>query len=211
MLVSGGSVDDKVLMDCLENRKPDVLIGVDSGLAVLYRNQIMPTQIVGDFDSVSMQVLSHYEKADVPMLRLHPVKDETDTECALRLAIEQGVEELWICGATGTRLDHTLANMQLLCIAQDAGVRAYLVDAHNRIYLAKSRLVLKKEEMFGGYFSLFSMGGAVEGLSIRGAKYPLEDYFLEANSSRCVSNEMAEEEVEITWKSGRLLVMETRD
>ena len=72
-------------------------------------------------------------------------------------------------------------------------------------------LHLKKKEAFGPYFSLFTLGGAVEDLNITGAKYPLSHHLLKPYDSLSVSNQIQEEEVVITYGSGQLVLMETRD
>ena len=70
---------------------------------------------------------------------------------------------------------------------------------------------MKKKEAFGPYFSLFTLGGAVEDLNITGAKYPLSHHLLKPYDSLSVSNQIQEEEVVITYGSGQLVLMETRD
>lgn len=212
VIVSGGSIEDAFAIQMIENIKPDYVIGVDSGLNFLYRNQVVPTHIVGDFDSVSPEVIDYYKaKSDIPIREFNPVKDATDTEIALRMAIELGVQELWILGATGTRLDHVLANMHILKIPHDAGVKAYIADECNRISLWGKEIRLSKKECFGTYFSLFPFGGEVEDVSIEGAKYPLSHYRMSPYESRCVSNEFEDEEVVITFPKGLIVLMETRD
>ena len=212
IIISGGSVQDTFAMQMIENIKPDCMIGVDSGLHFLYRNQVMPTHIVGDFDSVDSEVITYYKtQTDIPIREFNPVKDATDTEIAMRMAIELGVQELWILGATGTRLDHVLSNIHILKIPHDAGVKAYLVDECNRISLWDKKIRLCKAESFGKYFSLFPFGGEVEDVSIEGAKYPLSHYRMSPYESRCVSNEYKDEEVKITFPQGLIILMETRD
>ena len=44
-----------------------------------------------------------------------------------------------------------------------------------------------------------------------GAKYPLDHHHLLANDSLCVSNEIEEDELVITFSSGTLILMETKD
>ena len=212
VIVSGGSIQDAFALQMLNEIQPAYVIGVDSGLAFLYRNQVEPTHIVGDFDSVDPEVIAYYKnKTDIPIREFNPVKDATDTEIGVRLALELGADVLYLFGATGTRLDHVLANIQMLKIALDAGVKAYLVDECNRISLWNEEVTLSKEESFGTYFSIFPFGDSVEKVSITGAKYPLNEYHLTNRESRCVSNEVAEEEVHITFSDGILILMETRD
>ena len=212
IIVSGGSIDYEFCRHTLNGLQADYIIAVDGGLEFLYHSQIEPTHIVGDFDSVDASVIAYYKKqTSIPIREFHPVKDASDTEIAVRYAIELGVEELWLLGATGTRLDHVMANIQVLKIALDANVKAYILDVCNRISLVEREAILVKGEAYGDYFSIFPFDGVVEGVSIRGAKYPLENYRLCPYDSRCVSNEMQEERVEITFSDGILLLMETRD
>ena len=91
----------------------------------------------------------------MPIREFNPVKDATDTEIALRLAIELRVQKLWIFGATGTRLDHVLSNIHILKIPHDAGVEAYIIDECNRISLWENQICIRKAEKFGKYFSIW--------------------------------------------------------
>ena len=212
VIVSGGSIDDSFAMKMIQKIKPDYVIGVDSGLHFLYRNQVVPTHIVGDFDSVSPEVIAYYQSLDdITIREYNPVKDATDTEIAVRLAEELGIKELFLLGATGTRLDHVMANIQILKIALDGGIRAFVLDEANRISVWEKEIHLRKEEAFGKYFSLFPLGGDVDDLSIVGAKYPLEHYRMSPFESRCVSNEYEDGEVKITFPKGCIVMMETRD
>lgn len=212
MIISGGSIDDTFALQMLGEIQPDYVIGVDSGLNFLYHNQVLPTHIVGDFDSVASDVIAYYKaKTDIPIREFNPVKDATDTEIAVNLAVELGVEKLWLFGATGTRLDHVMSNIQILKIALDHGIQAYIIDLYNRISLWEKEIHLSKDDEFGKYFSLFPFDGVVEDVSIEGAKYPLSHYRMTPYESRCVSNEMQEHEVRITFPKGMIILMETRD
>lgn len=211
VIVSGGSIDQSFGLQLLSEIQPEYIIAVDSGLKFLYENQVLPTHIVGDFDSVNPTVIAYYkEKADIPIREFNPVKDASDTEIGLRYALELDAEELWLLGATGTRLDHVMANIQILKIAHDAGVKAYIVDNHNKISLNEKEIFLKKQKSFGKYFSIFPFGGIVQSVTITGAKYPLEDYRLCPYDSRCVSNEIVDD-VKIIFPEGIIILMETND
>lgn len=212
IIISAGSLDTGFALQMLKEIQPEYVIGVDRGLSFLYHNQVMPTHVVGDFDSVEPEIIAYYkENTDVPVREFNPVKDASDTEIAVRMAVELGVENLWILGGTGTRLDHVMANIQTLKIAHDYGVKAYILDSYNRISLHENEVRLLKETAFGEYFSIFPFGGIAERVSIEGAKYPLENYRLCPCDSRTVSNEIQEDEVKITFPKGMIILMETRD
>ena len=85
------------------------------------------------------------------------------------------------------------------------------MDSHNQIRLLDSDITLKKSEAFGPYFSLFPLEMPVDVLSIRGAKFPLQNHFPKPSDSLCVSNEFAEDEVTISFVYGKVILMETRD
>lgn len=212
LIISGGAVNDVFALDVEKRLAPEVVIGVDSGLAFLYRNGVRPTHIVGDFDSISPEIIKYYKnETDIPVREYNPVKDATDTEIAVRLAVELGVDRLCILGATGSRLDHVMANIQILKIALDHGVEAWILDETNRISVHEKEIILTNEKQFGEYFSLFPLGEAVSDLSIEGAKYPLSHYYMSPYESRCVSNELIGQDVKITFPRGTVVLMETRD
>lgn len=212
VIISGGSIDDAFALEQIKKIQPELIVGVDSGLKFLHRNQIMPTHIVGDFDSVDPTVIAFYKnETQVPIQEFNPVKDASDTEIALKLAIELGAELIWILGGTGTRLDHVMANIQMLKFALDVGVKAYILDKHNRISLVEREIVLEKEEAYGPYFSVFPLGGNIQDFNIKGAKYPLSNHTLQPYDSLCVSNQYLEEQVEISFRNGTIILMETRD
>ena len=72
--------------------------------------------------------------------------------------------------------------------------------------------VLKKEEQFGKYVSFFPFGGNVTDLTLEGFKYPLSNYCLTAaDSGLTVSNEIISEHARVTFSSGELLMIMSRD
>ena len=86
---------------------------MDGGVAFCYRHGILPTRIVGDFDTLDPEILAWYrERTGVGIRVYDPVKDATDTQIAVELAMELGSSHITILGGTGTRLDHVLGNIQ---------------------------------------------------------------------------------------------------
>lgn len=211
VIVSGGTVAAKAAAEVL-SEPYEWLIGVDRGLEFLYEKEILPTHIVGDFDSIDGEVLAYYkERKDIPIREFNPVKDASDTEIALKLAMELGACEMILLGATGTRIDHVWGNVQTLVLAKKQNVDAYIVDDNNRIRVIDGETHLRQEEAYGKYFSLFSLGGIVEDLNISGAKYPLKHHTLYPYDSLCVSNQIAGEEAVISFPEGYLVLIEARD
>lgn len=211
VIVSGGDIEEEFVLSVLEEGA-GWIIGVDRGVEFLYRHEIMPSYIVGDFDSVNQEIVDYYRnETKVPIREYNPVKDASDTEIAVRLAITLGCGELLILGATGGRVDHLWANVQILTIPFRAGIDARILDSRNRIRLIGGDTVLKKTEAYGPYFSVFPLGGEVYNLSLSGAKYPLKGHTLTPYDSLCVSNQIEGDEAEIRFPSGIVILMETRD
>ncbi len=212
VIVSGGKIEDSFATKWITEQKPDEIIAVDSGMEYFRRTGRKPDLILGDFDSVSEETFAYFEKQEgITWKRLNPVKDDTDTEFAIRYAIEEGAEQIVLLGATGSRLDHVLGNIELLGIGLETGVEIFLVDTHNRIRMIKSGIQLKKEEQFGKYVSLIPYSGEVKHLYLKGFKYPLEDAVLKGFCSLGVSNEITADVAEISFEEGILLVVESKD
>ena len=212
VIISGGSLDPDFALAFLRKEEPEILIGADRGICFLRDKGIRPTHIVGDFDSASGDALEYFRRfPEIPIRKFNPVKDLTDTEIAMNLAIELGAERIFILGGTGTRLDHVVANIKLLSHALERKKECILMDAHNRIRLIDQPLTIEKKKQYGKYVSLFAFGGQVKGLTLRGFFYPLTEYDMEAENPLGVSNEITAENGEISFLSGKLLVMESKD
>lgn len=212
VVISGGVLDEALTLRVLRETDDPWIIGVDRGVEFLYRHGILPSYIVGDFDSLPEEIAAYYkERGDVPIREYNPVKDASDTEIAVRLCMTLGCGSITILGATGGRIDHLWANVQTLMIPFKGGVEAQILDPQNRIRLIGGETRLKKCEAYGPYFSVFPLGGTVYGFCIRGARYPLRDHTLTPYDSLCVSNEIEEEEAVIDFLGGVVILMETRD
>lgn len=212
IIVSGGNLNPDFALDFFEKNTADFLIGADKGICFLKEHKLLPTHIVGDFDSASADALTYFrEFPDIPIRTFNPVKDLTDTQIALELAISLGAGRVFILGGTGTRLDHVVANLKLLSQALDQGVECFLLDEHNRIRMVETPLVIGREEQYGKYVSLFAFGGPVKGITLKGFYYPLTKYDMISGDALGVSNEITAENGEISMEAGRLLVMESKD
>ena len=72
------------------------------------------------FDSLSEEGQKYMESLKGPeIIRLKPEKDDSDTQSAVNQMIRKGAKDILILGATGTRLDHVLANLGLLSMGKE--------------------------------------------------------------------------------------------
>ncbi|MDC7300472.1 thiamine diphosphokinase [Agathobacter ruminis] len=212
LIVAGGNINDKFACDVIKNGAFEVIFAADSGIDFMYRNHITPDIIVGDFDSANPEILSFYRDMDqVAISELNPEKDDTDLEHALRDCVRLGCDEITILGCFGNRIDHSYANMMLLGIGLEYGVEIRLMDDKNRVSMHCSDFVLKKNDLYGKYVSLLPINGTVHNLTITGMKYCLENTDLLPFTTLGVSNELVEDQAQITFEDGILLLIESKD
>lgn len=191
-------------------RKEDYLIGADSGALFLVNNGLRPDLAIGDFDSVTAQQLDAIASVSVDTKVYDPVdKDYTDTELAFRQALDGNPSEILVLGALGSRFDHTLANIHLLAIAEERGVKAFIIDKHNRIALTTSELMVRRGEY--SQVSLLPLTETVTGITLTGFQYPLTDATIKIGQSLGISNVLTEETGRVKVSSGKLLVIQSRD
>ena len=212
IIVVGGSIKDAFALEYMKKENPDFCIAADSGMNFFYRNGMQPDLIVGDFDSASTEALRYFQaRGKIAWEKLNPIKDDTDTESAIRKAIALGAEKITLLGATGTRLDHVLGNIELLGLGMQSNVLIELVDEKNKVRMINSGIRIKREQQFGKYISLIPYTWEVTGLTLTGFKYPLKDAVLKGFCSLGVSNEITEPEAVISFQEGILIVIEARD
>lgn len=216
LILTGGTISKDFAREYLKDQKFDIAIAVDSGLATVEELNIPVQYIVGDFDSVSNELLEKYRKQanenkSIIIKKFNPIKDATDTQIAIELALELQADEIVILGATGTRVDHLLANIHLLYLPLNKNIKTFILDEHNKIYLLNRDITLYKQELYGPYISLQPFTEYVTGVTLQGFKYPLVKRKMHIGDSLGVSNEVISSQANILLESGILIVIESKD
>lgn len=186
-----------------------MLICADGGAKYFKQFGIKPSLLLGDFDSISKEELDILELEGIEILKYPIEKNYTDSELAVYEAIKRGATEIIILGGIGSRLDHSFANIHLLKIILDSGVKGIIADANNEIYVMRDEIILPRDE--GYKITLLPMTEKVEGVTTYGLYYPLENATLVQGSTWGVSNEYVEDIARVTIKSGILLVFKSKD
>lgn len=179
------------------------IIAADGGLRHLEKLGLIPNVIIGDFDSLEY----------VPQgAEVYPVeKDDTDSMLAVKLGLQKGFRDFILYGTLdGPRLDHTVANYQLLKYLTEHSARGVLVG------LTFCATVVENGEIhFGpnhaGDISVFCIGPEAKGVSIRGLFYELEKGTLSSGFPLGVSNHFTEKEASVSVEQGALLVLWRRE
>ncbi len=205
IIASGNSIKREIFDEL--HVEDDFIICADGGLNYLDSLKIAPDLIVGDFDSANVSLLEKYK--DIKIKKFLPEKNFTDTEIAIEEAITLGYKEIIIFGATGTRLDHTMANILLIERYIKKGISIRIVDNNNYIQILNKDISLNKKE--GYYLSIIPITEYIEGITLKGFKYPLENVKVNRGSTLCISNEIMDEEAQIQIKNGIGLLFLSRD
>lgn len=206
VVFTGGCMSENMHVDISED---DYIICADKGIKYCDSIGCKADLWVGDFDSSDYEeciLLSAASRAEV--IRLNPVKDDTDTEFALDCAVKKGYENILLLGGIGSRIDHSLANVFLLEKYLKQGVTVTIADDKNIIHIvADSTIEICKSDM--KYVSILPLDDVR--VSNRGFLYPLQDKVMHRYSSLGISNELVSENGTIDISGGTAIVIESKD
>lgn len=202
VIVGGADIGDyAVIREYL--RADDFCIFCDSGLKHLEKLQVDPGLIVGDFDS--------HENPRLPTetIVLPCEKDDTDTVFAVKEALKRGYEDFLLIGVVGARLDHTLGNVSILLYLDSMGKKGCIVDDYSEMLIV-SRETEYVDDSFP-FFSLLNISGTAKNITIKNAKYCLENAEISCEYQYGISNEVLPgRKAAISVASGRLLLIKDR-
>lgn len=180
------------------------VICADSGYKHAKKLGLKPDVIVGDFDSYKGKL-----PGDCEIIRTVPEKDDTDTLMALKIAIERGYDMIYLYGALGgPRFDHAFANIQTMIYAREHGAELILIG-DEKVYLQGEGEGMYPKKQGDKYFSVFAITETVQIKSLRGVKYPLENYEMKRSFPIGVSNEITSEQAILDIESGLALVIQS--
>lgn len=188
-----------------------IWVGVDRGVLTLLKKGIIPSIAFGDFDSVTAEEFQYIKDKTKRLNVYQSEKDEPDLELALEWAKSQQPENIRLFGATGGRLDHFFANVQLLMKANLEEYHVEIIDKQNHLTAKApgSYEIEKFEER--KYISFVPISSSVENLTLQGFKYPLKNHYLPQYSALCISNELIDKQGHFSFTKGILLVVRSND
>ncbi|MDD6616016.1 MAG: thiamine diphosphokinase [Lachnospiraceae bacterium] len=180
--------------------KEDLVIAADGGYEYLKRLGIKPDLLLGDFDS--LELIPEHDH----LIRHSPIKDDTDMALAVAWGEEKGFQRFILYGGMGGRIDHTLANFQLLTALSRKGYAAYLIG-EGYIVTAVTGGRLNFHSRMTGMISVFCMGERAEDVTLKGFKYCMDHGMLTCDRALGVSNEFTGQHSSVEVRQGTLLVM----
>ena len=198
----------------IDLREGDFCIACDAGFKYAQQLGILPDLIVGDFDSASeagIEAIRGIEEIALSdpdrIVRLDVKKDDTDTLRAVRIGLSKGYKKFYLYGALGgSRLDHSLANIQTLLFIKRNGGTGYIMTADTMLMVAENETI-HFHRGNTGILSVFSLSEISKGVTLKGLMYNLDNATLTNDFPLGVSNEfIIDEEAEITVEDGTLLI-----
>lgn len=207
IIVGASRIIDSSFLDGIGNT---FLVAADGGYLECLKHQIEPDILIGDFDTLD------YTKKKKPksLIKLNPIKDDTDTFYAVKLLLEKGFDEIHLYGCLGGKIEHTIGNIQILSYLKDRKIKAYLHSEDDR-----NVLFMLEEESFTfktrkeGMLSIFSYTDKAENVTIKNLKYNIENTELTSSIPLGISNEFIDcnQNGFISVGKGRLLIIAPKD
>ena len=206
-IYTGGTVFCEYVTEKPE--KDDLIIAADAGYLTAKALGVTPDILLGDFDTLGVENIPD----GIECLRVPAEKDDTDTQLAVKVAIERGALEIVIVGGLSGRLDHTLSTLSILedlWKRKEGRIYATLTDGKNRVrYIRGSGAILPRSQY--RYFSLIAADDIVKGVTLEGCKYPLKNGRISRRHQWAVSNEIEGNCALIEISRGGVWVIESMD
>lgn len=178
-------------------KKHSFIIAADGGLNHCVQMQITPSLLIGDFDSVLETTLLQYP--DLPSKRFPTDKDKTDLELAIDYAFENKAEKVFLFGALGNRIDHTLMNINLLY--KNPG-KIYIESEFETIVALKGNETIFCEK--GQTLSIIPLNEVTKNVTTLGLKWDLNNFNFNERSYS-ISNKCLNTSFNITIGEGTLI------
>lgn len=196
-----GSIEEiKNLIDSIDYQ---YVICADGGYDIAKKVDIIPDLIVGDFDSSNFKIPDDIKTVIVPV-----EKDDTDLQLALSIAKEKGAKYITVIGGIGGRVDHTFGNVQNIVHYSEDGTDIIMLDPFQSITVQRPGTKVYRGDK-NTKFSVFAHSAEVTGITYKGAYYPLDNHTITNSFPLGISNEFLDTEIEVTTKSGILIIVRT--
>lgn len=202
VIVGGAGIGDYGFI-ASKLREDDYLIYCDCGLKHRTGLGAGPDLIIGDFDSYDDPHLA------VETIVLPVIKDDTDTVYAVKEGIKRGFTDFLLIGVIGERFDHSLSNVSILYYLDSLGYGGLIIDDYSEM-----EIVSRGEALIDSsypFFSLLNLTGTARGITVKNAKYTLQDAEITCDYQYGVSNEpLPGQTASVSVREGRLLLIRDR-
>ena len=196
IVLNGEIKDFNKTKDIIENENYDSIICADGGANHLFKMGINPDYIIGE--------------KKVAFEKFPSKKDETDSEICIFLAEKLKATSIDFIGALGGRIDHTIANINLLYYVKEKNIIPKIISEKEEIYIAVNEKIIIGGNK-GDTISVIPIKGDAEGVTLDNLEYPLKDYYMKYSKPLGISNVMLDTSCSISVKKGILLIIRNKD
>ncbi len=183
----------------------DYLICADGGARYALELGLKPNIILGDFDSLTPELQQSLKGKEIEWIAYEKEKDETDSELALKHALEKGYTTILIFGMFGSRIDHMLTNFFAIDILAKNNIDVTIIEGQKEIKVITKHTIFHGKK--GDLLSLIPLKEDAKKVTTKNLHYPLHDEDLLFGYSRGISNVFTKDTAEISLTNGSLLVI----
>ena len=175
----------------------DEIIGVDNGTSHLFARSLIPSKVLGDFDSITPDLLEKVENMDIDLISYESNKDKTDFELSLDSINEPEEKNIFIIGGEEGEIDHLFSIFSLVINYEFATNVTWLYMDKTIVFKNNVSIFLNE----GTKFSVVPISN-LKKLTISGAKWNLNEENIVAGSSKTLRNESVENQIMISCNEG---------
>ena len=182
------------------------VIAADSGYAHAIAMGFVPSELVGDMDSITAVDLSDARDSNILISQFPTDKDLTDTEIAITSAIARQSTHITVVSGGGDRFDHVLGMVHSLAscaLTVDTTLLIGTARVSYTTYTKEFRITTQP----GDTISLIPIGGTAT-VTTTGLQWELTNSTLQSFASRGVSNIATGESITISVTDGLLAVIQ---
>ena len=206
-IVLNGEINNyKHIKNIIKKNSYDYIICSDGGANHTYNMDIVPDYIIGDLDSINEDIIDYYKNKSVKFEKFPTKKDETDTELCIWLSNELKAKEIHLIGALGGRIDHTIANVNLLYYMIKRSIIPKIISYKEEIYIAIDEEITIDGEI-GDTISILPIKNDAKGVTLKNLEYPLENYDIEFSRPLGISNVMTNVNCNIKVNEGSIIII----
>ncbi len=209
IILNGEIKNYDYIKNIINKNNYDYIVCADGGANHSYNMGIIPDYIIGDLDSIYSEIIEFYKLKDVKFEKFPSKKDETDTEICVYLASKLNAKEIDFIGALGGRLDHMIANINLLYYVRNKGIYTKIISEYEDIHIAINEEITINGNI-GDTISVIPLNGDAKGVTLENLEYPLNNYDMKFYLPLGISNVMLDEKCSVKVEQGSLIIIKNK-
>ena len=209
IILNGEIKNYDYIKNIINKNNYDYIVCADGGANHSYNMGIIPDYIIGDLDSIYSEIIEFYKLKDVKFEKFPSKKDETDTEICVYLASKLNAKKIDFIGALGGRLDHMIANINLLYYVRNKGIYTKIISEYEDIHIAINEEITINGNI-GDTISVIPLNGDAKGVTLENLEYPLNNYDMKFYLPLGISNVMLDEKCSVKVEQGSLIIIKNK-